>query len=33
LRFDDNTYSGGRPVHTAPPLLGEHSDAIRAEFG
>ncbi|GAA1972870.1 CoA transferase [Nocardioides panacihumi] len=33
LRFDDNTYSGGRPVHAAPPLLGEHSDAIRAEFG
>jgi crotonobetainyl-CoA:carnitine CoA-transferase CaiB-like acyl-CoA transferase len=33
LRFDDNPYSGGRPTHTAPPLLGEHTDAIRAEFG
>jgi crotonobetainyl-CoA:carnitine CoA-transferase CaiB-like acyl-CoA transferase len=33
LRFDDNSYSGGRPTHTAPPLLGEHTDLIRAEFG
>src|SRR4051794_5198090 len=33
LRFDDNDYSGGRPKHAAPPLLGEHTDAVRAEFG
>ncbi|MDH2415193.1 CoA transferase [Nocardioides sp. CER19] len=32
LRFDDNNYSGGRPTHAAPPLLGEHTDALRAEF-
>ena len=32
LRFDDNNYSGGRPSHIAPPLLGEHTDAVRAEF-
>jgi len=30
LRFDDNAYAGGRTVHTAPPLLDEHGDAIRA---
>ncbi|HET7278196.1 MAG TPA: CoA transferase [Dermatophilaceae bacterium] len=30
LRFDDNTYAGGRPVHVAPPLLGEHNDSVRA---
>jgi crotonobetainyl-CoA:carnitine CoA-transferase CaiB-like acyl-CoA transferase len=32
LRFDDNGYSGGRAHHAAPPLLGEHTDAVRAEF-
>jgi crotonobetainyl-CoA:carnitine CoA-transferase CaiB-like acyl-CoA transferase len=30
LRFDDHTFSGGREQHVPPPLLGEHSDAIRA---
>ncbi|WP_151083022.1 CaiB/BaiF CoA transferase family protein [Nocardioides cynanchi] len=29
LRFDEQTFSGGRERHLAPPLLGEHSDAIR----
>ena len=29
LRFDDNTYSGGRETHLPPPLLGEHDRAIR----
>jgi crotonobetainyl-CoA:carnitine CoA-transferase CaiB-like acyl-CoA transferase len=29
LRFDDNEFSGGREHHVAPPLLGEHDDAIR----
>jgi crotonobetainyl-CoA:carnitine CoA-transferase CaiB-like acyl-CoA transferase len=33
LRFDDNGFSGGRPTHSAPPLLGEHTEAVRAEFG
>lgn len=33
LRFDDNDYSGGRLTHEAPPTLGQHSEAIRAEFG
>lgn len=33
LRFDDNTYSGGRVTHTAPPALGEHNESIRAELG
>jgi crotonobetainyl-CoA:carnitine CoA-transferase CaiB-like acyl-CoA transferase len=32
LRFDDNAYSGGREAHLAPPLLGEHTEAARAEF-
>jgi crotonobetainyl-CoA:carnitine CoA-transferase CaiB-like acyl-CoA transferase len=32
LRFDDNAWSGGRSAHTAPPLLGQHSDAVRDEF-
>jgi crotonobetainyl-CoA:carnitine CoA-transferase CaiB-like acyl-CoA transferase len=32
LRFDDNAYSGGRPTHQPPPLLGEHTEAVRAEF-
>jgi crotonobetainyl-CoA:carnitine CoA-transferase CaiB-like acyl-CoA transferase len=30
LRFDDHVHSGGRADHRAPPLLGEHSDAVRA---
>ncbi|MGI8645574.1 MAG: CoA transferase, partial [Nocardioides sp.] len=30
LRFDDTTHACGRSVHAAPPLLGEHGDAIRA---
>jgi crotonobetainyl-CoA:carnitine CoA-transferase CaiB-like acyl-CoA transferase len=29
LRFDDNSWSGGRRTHAAPPLLGEHSSVIR----
>lgn len=33
LRWDDQAYSGGREHHLPPPLLGEHTDAIRAEFG
>jgi len=32
LRFDDNRFSGGRSEHLAPPLLGQHTDAVRAEF-
>jgi len=30
LRFDDNLFTGGREVHTAPPTLGQHSEEIRA---
>ncbi|HET8559480.1 MAG TPA: CoA transferase [Marmoricola sp.] len=30
IRFDDNSFSGGRAQHQAPPVLGEHNDAIRA---
>jgi crotonobetainyl-CoA:carnitine CoA-transferase CaiB-like acyl-CoA transferase len=33
LRFDDNAFSGGRETHLAPPLLGQHTEAVRAEFG
>jgi len=33
LRFDDNAYSGARETHLPPPLLGEHTEAARAEFG
>jgi crotonobetainyl-CoA:carnitine CoA-transferase CaiB-like acyl-CoA transferase len=29
LRFEDNSYSGGRPKHLPPPLLDEHGAAIR----
>jgi formyl-CoA transferase len=29
LRFDDNTYAGGRATNLAPPLLDEHGAAIR----
>ena len=32
LRWDDQEWSGGRRDHLAPPLLGEHTDAVRAEF-
>jgi crotonobetainyl-CoA:carnitine CoA-transferase CaiB-like acyl-CoA transferase len=30
LRFDEEPWSGGRERHLAPPLLGQHSDAIRS---
>ena len=30
IRFDDNTFSGGRPEHAAPPLLDQHGAYIRA---
>ncbi len=30
LRFDDNSFSGGRAAHLAPPTLGQHNAAIRA---
>jgi crotonobetainyl-CoA:carnitine CoA-transferase CaiB-like acyl-CoA transferase len=30
LRFDDQTFSGGRKHHLPPPLLGEHDASIRA---
>ncbi len=30
LRFDDNTFSGGRSTHLAPPTLGQHNESIRA---
>jgi crotonobetainyl-CoA:carnitine CoA-transferase CaiB-like acyl-CoA transferase len=33
LRFDDNSYAGGRRVHSAPPSLGQHDASIRAELG
>ena len=33
LRFDDNSWSGGRQVHRAPPRLDEHGESIRREFG
>ena len=29
IRFEDNTFSGGRPEHRPPPLLDEHGAAIR----
>jgi crotonobetainyl-CoA:carnitine CoA-transferase CaiB-like acyl-CoA transferase len=29
LRFDDNSFSGGRPQHLAPPTLGQHNESIR----
>lgn len=32
LRLDDNAFSGGREHHLAPPTLGQHSEAIRAEL-
>ncbi len=30
IRFDDNTYAGGRSEHLAPPMLGQHNDSVRA---
>ncbi|MDF2146614.1 CaiB/BaiF CoA-transferase family protein [Knoellia sp. p5-6-4] len=30
IRFDDNAYAGGRADHLAPPMLGQHNDAVRA---
>lgn len=33
LRFDDHSYAGGRPSHTAPPQLGQHDDAVRSWLG
>ncbi|PVG83569.1 CoA transferase [Nocardioides gansuensis] len=33
LRFGDNDYAGGRESHTAPPLLGQHNDAVRSWLG
>ncbi len=32
LRWDDQPWSGGRRDHLPPPLLGEHTEAVRAEF-
>lgn len=29
IRFDDNTFAGGREVHAAPPELGQHDESIR----
>ncbi|MGH3335142.1 MAG: CaiB/BaiF CoA transferase family protein [Nocardioides sp.] len=29
IRFDDNTFSGGRSTHSAPPTLGQHDESIR----
>ncbi|MGH3332820.1 MAG: CaiB/BaiF CoA transferase family protein [Nocardioidaceae bacterium] len=30
LRFDDNTFAGGREEHLPPPRLGEHDTSVRA---
>ncbi len=30
LRFGDRPYAGGRETHSAPPLLGEHDESVRA---
>jgi crotonobetainyl-CoA:carnitine CoA-transferase CaiB-like acyl-CoA transferase len=30
LRFDDNTYAGGREQHLPPPRLGEHNESVQA---
>jgi crotonobetainyl-CoA:carnitine CoA-transferase CaiB-like acyl-CoA transferase len=30
LRFDDNAYAGGRAMHVAPPMLGQHDASVRA---
>jgi crotonobetainyl-CoA:carnitine CoA-transferase CaiB-like acyl-CoA transferase len=32
LRLDDQPWSGGRRHHLPPPLLGEHTEAVREEF-
>ena len=29
IRFDDNAFAGGREVHGAPPVLGQHDESIR----
>lgn len=33
LRFDDNSYAGGRARHAPPPALGEHNDTVRGWLG
>jgi crotonobetainyl-CoA:carnitine CoA-transferase CaiB-like acyl-CoA transferase len=33
VRFDDNSFAGGRRRHTHPPLLGEHDHAVREWLG
>ena len=30
VRFDDNTFAGGRSEHLHPPRLGEHNQRVRA---
>ncbi len=30
IRFDDNSYSGDREHHLAPPVLGQHDESVRA---
>ena len=30
IRFDDNTFAGGRSEHLHPPRLGEHNERVRA---
>lgn len=30
IRFDDNPYGGARPEVTAPPVLGQHNESVRA---
>jgi len=30
LRFDDNSFSGARSKHLAPPVLGQHNHSVRA---
>ena len=30
LRFDDNAFAGARSEHSAPPVLGQHNDSVRA---
>jgi crotonobetainyl-CoA:carnitine CoA-transferase CaiB-like acyl-CoA transferase len=32
LRFDDNSYAGGRRRHLPPPMLGQHDESIRTEL-
>jgi crotonobetainyl-CoA:carnitine CoA-transferase CaiB-like acyl-CoA transferase len=33
IRLDDNTFSGGRAEHVAPPTLGQHDQSIREWLG